>query len=347
MTDPKRPVDLRSDTVTVPTAEMRAAIARAEVGDDCYGEDPTVSLLEEMAADRLGMAAGMLVPSGTMGNLTALLALTRPGDRVVAPDEAHLYLGENGGAAAFGGVVLQTLPIVRGLPTVDVLIEALEPYDDGVPPATVVTIENTHNLSGGTPIEPARVADYIAAATSRSVDVHVDGSRIFNAAVAFGCRPSELVKGARSVTFCLSKGLSCPVGSVLCGDEAVIARARTLRKMLGGGMRQAGMIAAAGVVALDTMVDRLADDHVLARKLASGIHEAAPGAVDLDAVATNIVAVVPAPLGHTAESLVAALAGHGILCFAIDPTLVRFVTHVGVSSADVDRAVEALAAVCR
>jgi len=345
MTSRTRAVDLRSDTVTVPTAEMRAASARAEVGDDCYGEDPTVALLEEMAADRLGMDAGLLVPSGTMGNLSAVLSLTRAGDRVVVPEQSHLYLGENGGASAFGGVVFQTLPAPGGLPAVEALVGALEPFDDGVPTATLVTIENTHNVFGGLPIEAERVRPYIEAATRRGVAVHVDGSRIFNAAVALGCRPSDLVAGARSVTFCLSKGLSCPVGSVLCGDHEVIARARTVRKMLGGGMRQAGVIAASGIVALEQMIDRLAKDHALASKLAAGIHATAPEAVDPQAVRTNIVAVDPVPLGHTSESLVGALAEHGVLCFALDHSVVRFVTHRGITDGDVDRAVAALAEV--
>lgn len=347
MTSRTRAVDLRSDTVTVPTPEMREASARAEVGDDCYGEDPTVVLLEEMAADRLGMDAGLLVPSGTMANLSAVLSLTRPGDRVVVPDRSHLYLGENGGAAAFGGVAFQTLAAPGGLPTIEALVDALEPFDDGVPPATLVTIENTHNVFGGLPIERARVRPYIDAAAQRGVAVHVDGSRIFNAAIALGCSPSELVRGARSVTFCLSKGLSCPVGSVLCGDREVIARARIVRKMLGGGMRQAGVIAACGIVALDQMIGRLAEDHALASKLAAGIHATAPGAVDPQLVCTNIVAVHPEPLGHTPESLVGALAEHGVLCFALDRSVVRFVTHRGITDDDIDHALEALAKVAR
>ncbi|MBI5088910.1 MAG: aminotransferase class I/II-fold pyridoxal phosphate-dependent enzyme [Actinobacteria bacterium] len=342
-----RTIDLRSDTVTVPTAEMRAATARAEVGDDCYGEDRTVGLLEEMAADRLGMERGLLVPSGTMGNLSAILSLTRSGDRVVVPDQAHIFLAENGGAAAFGGVAFQNLPSPGGLPSIETLVDALEPFDDGMPPATLVTIENTHNVFGGIPIEPERVAAYIEAATSRGADVHVDGSRIFNASVALGCEPADLVRGARSVTFCLSKGLSCPVGSVLCGDREVIERARTVRKMLGGGMRQAGIIAASGVIALEQMIDRLADDHVLAARLAAGVHATARDAVDPELVRTNIVTVTPEPLGHTSNSLVEALAEHGVLCFALDRTIVRFVTHVGISGDDIERAVEAIAKVAR
>ena len=347
MNERLRVVDLRSDTLTVPTAEMRAASARAELGDDCYGEDPTVGLLEEMAADRLGMDAGLLVPSGTMGNLSAVLAQTRPGDRVVSPEQSHIYLGECGGAAAFGGVVFHLLAAPAGLPTPESLVEALEPYDDGVPPATLVTIENTHNILGGVAIESARLDPYVTAATARGAAVHVDGSRIFNAAVALGCDARDLVRGAASVTFCLSKGLSCPVGSVVCGDADVIARARTVRKMLGGGMRQAGVIAAAGVVALEHMIDRLADDHARAAELAAGIHEIAPGAVDPERFCTNIVAVAPGPLGHSAESLVEALDDHGVRCLALDRSIVRFVTHAGISAGDIERAVEVVAKVAR
>ena len=285
-----RQVDLRSDTVTHPTPEMRQAMFEAEIGDDVYGEDPSVNRLEAMAAERLGKEAAVFVASGTMGNLVSVLAHAGRGDEIILGDKAHIFRSEAGGVSALGGVAFQTIPNdERGMMDPDDVADAIKPANVHFTRTAVVAVENTHNGAGGTVLSPEDVKLIADVAHAADVPVHMDGARVFNAAVALEAPVSELVKDVDSVTFCLSKGLACPVGSVISGSEEYIAQARKWRKIVGGSMRQAGIIAAAGVVALDTMVDRMADDHANARKLANGLAEIDGITIDPASLHTNLV----------------------------------------------------------
>jgi threonine aldolase len=283
-------IDLRSDTVTVPTPEMREAMAKAAVGDDVYGEDPTINRLQELAAEKVGKPAGLFVASGTMGNLIAVLAHCQRGDEVIVGKKNHVFVHEAGGMSALGGIHSNQL---INQPDGSLLLEdvaaAIRPDDLHEPVTRLVCLENTHNGCGGvyqTPEYTRQMADF---AHARGLSIHLDGARIFNAAVAQGAPASVLAGPVDSVTFCLSKGLCAPVGSVLCGSQEFIVKARRLRKMLGGGMRQAGILAAAGIIALEKMVDRLGEDHIRAKKLADGLR-LIPGLVlDAGTPATNMV----------------------------------------------------------
>jgi threonine aldolase len=263
-------IDLRSDTVTLPTDEMREAMARADLGDDGYAEDPTVNRLEATAAALMGKQAAVLLPSGTMGNLAAMIAHCPRGTKAFLGSEAHSCVYEGGGAAALGGILMTPVRnTADGELDLDALRAELErPSEVHFAEPAMVALENTHNLCGGTAVEVSHMAAVFALARSHSLSVHLDGARIFNAAIALGATPKEIASFADSVSFCLSKGLACPIGSLLCGTAAFAIRVRRIRKMLGGAMRQAGIVAAAGIVALSTMVDRLAEDHINARKLA-------------------------------------------------------------------------------
>lgn len=283
-------IDLRSDTVTQPTTAMREAIFEAEVGDDVMGEDPTVNRLEEMAAERMGKKAALFVASGTMGNLTALLAHCQRGDEVILGDLAHVFINEAGGMAVLGGIHPRPLPNQPDGTIRLKQIEAAVRTDNAhFPHSRLIMLENTHNRCDGAAIPPDYFAAVREVADRHGLRIHLDGARIFNAAVALGVDPREITQHVDSVTFCLSKGLSAPVGSVLCGDVDFIYHAHRVRKVLGGGMRQAGIIAAAGVVALEQMVDRLAKDHVRARRLAEGIATIPGLSINLERVQTNIV----------------------------------------------------------
>jgi threonine aldolase len=337
-----RIIDLRSDTITRPTSVMRAAMAECEVGDDVYGEDPTVNRLERMAADAVGKEAAMLVPSGTMGNLIALKVHTQPGDRVIVPERTHIYLGEAGGGGAVAGIEFEILPTVHGIPPIPLLERAVAEADYHTPPARLVTLENTHNLVGGLVLDQEKAARYAELARSAGMAFHLDGARIFNAAVAQGRPAAELASIADTVMFCLSKGLAAPVGSLLCGSERMIDRARRFRKMLGGGMRQAGVLAAAGIVALETMVDRLAEDHEKARVFAAALLQLAPGSVN-PLPESNIVIVKPSALGRTPRELVEELARYQIRTAGIDADSVRFVTHVDVTMSDMEYVIQVFA----
>jgi threonine aldolase len=341
-------VDLRSDTLTLPTAEMREAMARAEVGDDVWEEDPTVKRLEALAAERLGQAAGLFVTSGTQGNLVSVLAQTRPGDEVVLDLDAHIFNYEVGGAAVIGGVQMRPVRTARGFLTPEQVREALRPANIHIPRTGLVCVENTHNRHGGTCCTPEEIGAVAAAARAAGVPVHLDGARLFNAAVALGRDARDFTGHVDSVTFCLSKGLGAPVGSVVCGSADFIARARRVRKMLGGGMRQAGVLAAAGLVALERMVGRLAEDHAHARRLAEGLGRLPGLRLDLDTVQTNIVIVrVAGPAGGDAArataALVAGCAARKIKVHAMGPTAIRCVTHKDVDGEDIDRALAAFA----
>jgi threonine aldolase len=334
-------VDLRSDTLTLPTPEMREAMARAEVGDDVWGEDPTVRRLEALAAERLGKAAGLFVTSGTQGNLVSLVTHTRPGQEVVLDLDSHVFNYEVAGGAVIGNVQMRPTKTARGFLTPDQVREALRPANIHVPQTGLVCVENTHNRHGGTCCTPEEIAAVAEVAHAAGVPVHLDGARLFNAAVALGRPAADFARPVDSVTFCVSKGLGAPVGSVVCGSADFVERARRWRKMLGGGMRQVGVLAAAGIVALERMVDRLAEDHANARRLGEGL-AALPGlAVDLASVQTNIV-IVHVERGPAAtEQLVQGCAARKVKVHAMGPAAIRCVTHKDVDADDITRALDA------
>jgi threonine aldolase len=333
-------IDLRSDTITTPTEEMREAMYKAEVGDDVFGEDPTVNRLEEMAAGKLGKQASLFTPSGTMSNLIAVLAQTRHGDEVILGSEAHILWNEVGGAAALGGVVLRAVAN-REDGTMDQaeVQAAVRAVNIHYPPTTLVCLENTHNRCGGAVLSPDYTAAIGRLAHDRGCWLHLDGARIFNAAVALGVPAAGLARLADSVSFCISKGLSAPVGSLLCGDKDFISRARKVRKMLGGGMRQAGILAAAGIVALEKMIDRLAEDHANARRLARGLVDIKGMDVEPGKVQTNIVMFEP-PSFLEAPEFIARMAGQGVKFTCPGGRRVRAVTHRLVSAADIDEVLQ-------
>jgi threonine aldolase len=333
-------VDLRSDTVTRPTDEMRAAMAAAEVGDDAYGEDPTVIRLETLAAALLGKEAALYVPSGTMANQLAIRVLARPGTEVLVPERAHVYRYEGAAAPLNCGVQVHPLPDPDGVVTAEQVALALAGRDHHLPSVSLVWVENTHMPAHGRPWTAAEVGEVVGAARARGIPVHCDGARIWNAAIALGVSPAALVAECDTVMFCLSKGLGAPVGSLLCGPADVIAEARAQRQRFGGGMRQAGIIAAAGIVALETMVERLADDHVRARRLADAVAARFPDALDPSAVRTNIVCC---PIRTLPDRTLERLAEAGILAGTLDPSTFRFVVHKDVDDDGIERACRAIA----
>ena len=339
MPSPDGRVDLRSDTVTTPTPAMRRAMAEAEVGDDVYGEDPTVNRLEELAAARVGKEAALYVPSGTMGNQIALRLLAKRGTEVLCAARAHIRQYEAAAAALNAGVQIRPLHDREGTFEATAVDTAAAGPAHHLPPLSLVAIENTHMPAGGVPWTVTQVEAVASAARRHALPVHCDGARIFNAAVALGADAASLVAPVDTVMFCLSKGLSAPVGSMLAGPADLIAAARLERARLGGGMRQAGIIAAAGIVALTEMVDRLAEDHARARRLAEALAERFPGSVDPDRVQTNIVCAGAAALP---ASFLEDLAADGIRAGTIDQTTVRLVTHKDVDDADLDRALTAI-----
>jgi len=334
-------IDLRSDTVTRPTPAMRAAMAAAEVGDDVYGEDPTVNRLQAVAAERLGMQAAIFVPSGTMANQAALRALTQAGDVVLGGTGCHLLRYESGAAAALSGVQVQTIG-QDGLFGPDDVLAALPPHDHHYAPVTTVAIENTHNYSGGRVFPFDHVRAIAAAARERGLKLHFDGARLWNAVVASGIPAARWADGFDSVAFCLSKGLGAPVGSLVCGSAAFVDRVHRIRKMLGGGMRQAGVLAAAGLNALEHHVDRLAEDHRNARRLADGLADLG---LEVDPPQTNMVRFRGADVGR----LWSALLERDVLVNPVDRRTFRAVTHLDVTAEDIDDALgrvgEALGAV--
>jgi threonine aldolase len=342
-------IDLRSDTVTKPTDEMRRAMAEAEVGDDVYKEDPSINRLQERAAEMLGKEAGLLMASGTMSNLVAILSHCQRGDEIIMGDQAHIFWNESGGASALAGVQIRLVPNgTQGEIDPQDLEDAIRPRGNvHMPPTTLVCLENTHNrCSGGvlTPEDAKKVADVAHAGGAR---VHLDGARIFNAAVALEVPARELVKDVDDVSFCLSKALSCPVGSVLCGSREFIDEALRWRKMVGGGMRQAGILAAAGLVALDSMIDRLADDHANARRLAQGLANIDGLSLDPDSIQTNIVIFDIEESVGVASDVISALKQEGVLVSSPGQRSIRMVTHRHVDSADIDEALSRTSRVVR
>jgi threonine aldolase len=333
-------IDLRSDTVTKPTEKMRAVMAAAEVGDDVYGEDPTVNRLEERAAEIFGREAAIFVPTGTMGNQIAIRMHTDHGQEVICEARSHILDWEMAMVAAYSGCVPRTVAGERGVLRWEQIERAIAPKIYYRAQTALVAIENTHNMAGGTVTPLAVMEEICNGAKSAGLKTHLDGARIFNAAVALGVEVSKLTKGFDTVMFCLSKGLGAPVGSMLVGSRNDIDRARVFRKALGGGMRQAGVLAAAGLIALEEMTARLAEDHANARMMAEKIAACSGVEVDLESVQTNIVFFRMKKGG--APELVAALKKDGILCSAIGSDSVRLVTHYDVSREECEKAVQGI-----
>ncbi len=324
-------IDLRSDTVTMPTEGMRRAMMSAEVGDDVYGDDPTVKRLEELSAAILKKEAALFVPSGTMGNQLAIMSQTRRGDEIIADVSSHIVWHEVGAAAVLSGVNIRTVKSVEGRMEIGEVKAAVRPDDIHEPTSAMLCLENAHGCGRVPPLE--YMADMRAVADNAGLRVHLDGARIFNAALVLGCQASDIARHADTVMFCLSKGLCAPVGSMLCGDAGIICRARKNRKLLGGGMRQAGILAAAGIVALESMRERLAEDHENAAYLASLLSES--GAVSIRPVEINM-AFVSFP-GRDASGLHIYLRENGVLANPCDASGIRFVTHHGITRRDIER----------
>ena len=336
-------IDLRSDTVTQPTPQMREAMATASVGDDVYGEDPTINRLQEMAAGMVGMEAGLFVASGTMGNLTAILTHCQRGDEIIVGNKNHVFLHEAGGISALGGVHSYQL---RNQPDGSLALEdiaaAIRSDDPHEPRTRLICLENTHNACGGTYQKPGYIHQVSEFAHQRGISVHLDGARIFNAAVAQGTSAKALAAMADSVSFCLSKGLCAPVGSVLCGSKGFISRAVRLRKMLGGGMRQAGILAAAGIVALETMIDRLAEDHRRAKKLAAGLTPVNGLVLDHGTPATNMVFLsLKLEIPFSTQEFIVKMKDYGVLIDAAGERYFRLVTHFWIDDGMVEKTISA------
>ena len=335
-------IDLRSDTVTRPTPEMRRAMAEAEVGDDVFGDGPTVNALQELAAGLLGKEAGLFVPTGSMGNQVSLGALSDPGDEVICEAGAHFLHYEVGSLAAHLGLLARPIPGTNGVITADQVAPLIRAGNLHNPRTAVVAMENTHNGGGGRvfPIDDARAVSKVA--HDNGAAVHLDGARIFNAQAATGVPAAEWAACADTLTFCFSKGLGAPIGSMVVAGTAVIDEARRLRKRLGGGMRQVGVIAAAARVALETGVERLVEDHANARSLAEGLADLHPDAVDLSSVETNMVYLNLRPFAKRGPEVADALLSEGVLTLGLNPDVMRLVTHRDVSTPDIDSALLAL-----
>ena len=330
-------IDLRSDTVTRPTPQMREAMMYAEVGDDCYGEDPTVNELEAYAAEKVGKEAAVYFPTGTMGNTAAILAHTRPADLVLLDKECHIYYFEHGNLSSLGGVMPLLSDTPDGCPDADFAEPYLQREAGRFPRLSLICLENTHNRRGGQPMCPERMAALYQVAHQYGAMVHLDGARVFNAAHALGVDVHAISTHVDSLMFCLSKGMCAPVGSMLAGSAEFIAKARVARKRLGGSMRQAGVLAAAGLVALRSMVDRLPEDHVKAQMLAQTLAECGSLQVDPDQVCTNIVMLNTHPIGMDATSFAQHMREQGVLISVYGPHMARFVTHHDVSDEEVSQ----------
>jgi threonine aldolase len=336
-------IDFRSDTVTLPTPAMREAIYHAELGDDVFGEDPTTNRLQEVAAERVGKEAALLVSSGTMGNLVCALTHCARGEEMVLGDQSHMFFYEAGGMSALGGIFPHTIPNQPdGTMDLEDIEAAIRSDNIHFPRTRLICLENTHNRCNGSPLLPEYMESVAILAKRHGVRVHLDGARIFNAAVALGVEVREFTRNVDSMSFCLSKGLSAPVGSVICGSREFIAEAIRTRKVLGGGMRQAGVIAAAGIIALNEMVDRLAEDHTNARHLAEGIAEIPGLSIDVARIKTNILFFDLITDRLTPEEFMAGLEERGIKCSHPGTSRFRMVTHYGIDSDDIHRTLECL-----
>jgi threonine aldolase len=337
-----RLIDLRSDTITHPTPDMRQAMASAEVGDDVFGEDPTVKRLEEMAAQRMGMEDALFVASGTMANIVSQMVHCGRGDEMILGDQSHIFYYEQGGSAALGGIHPRTLPNQPdGTISLKAIEGAIRTDDVHFPRSRLIVLENTHNRCHGTPLTIDYLESVSTLARARGLRVHIDGARIFNAAAALDVAPQALARPADSISFCLSKGLAAPAGSLVCSSREFIRQARRVRKVLGGGMRQAGVLAAAGIVALEQMVARLADDHANARQLALGL-DTIPGIrANAEKVKTNIVYVDITHPDLTAATLVERLQAQGVRVLPTGPSQLRAVTHYHITVQDIETALGA------
>jgi len=335
----KKIIDLRSDTVTKPTPQMREAMAKAKVGDDVYGEDPTINRLEALGARMVGKEAAVFVPSGTMGNQAAIMAWTQRGDEIILESQSHIYMYEAGGPAVLSGVQTRGIAGHYGAMDPEEVRLAIRKPNIHFPRTGLICLENTHNRSGGCVLPIDNMKAIYEIAKENDVFVHLDGARVFNAAVALGVDVKQITKYADSVQFCLSKGLCAPVGSLIAGSKSFIEKARKCRKILGGGMRQAGILAAAGIVALETMVARLAEDHANAKRLAEGLSKIEGLEIDMDSVQTNMVLVGTKNLGMEASEFAALMKSYGVLFNATFPYKVRLVTHHDVTTEDIDEAI--------
>jgi len=334
-------VDLRSDTLTLPSKAMREGMARAEVGDDVFGEDPTINRLQEMAAERMGKEAALYVASGTMANLVSLLSHCERGDEIYLGDQSHIFIYEAGSSAAVGGLHPHPLRNDKdGTLNLKEIEAAIRPDDSHFPRSRLLCLENTHNRCWGSPLSLEYMERIWDLARRLNLKVHLDGARIFNAALDEGVEPKELARGCDSVSFCLSKGLGAPVGSLVCGSRELINRAHRMRKQLGGGMRQAGIIAAGGIYALENMVDRLAEDHAMARRLAQGIDGIEGLKTQVELVRTNIVFFELVDERITASQLVERTGAKGVRFVIGYGGLMRMVTHYGLTMEDIVRAIE-------
>lgn len=335
-------IDLRSDTVTLPSPAMRAAMAAADVGDDVFGEDPTIARLETRVADMAGKEAAVFVASGTMGNLASLLAHCERGRAAILGDESHILHYEAGGASALGGIVFHTVPTRRDgtMPVAAIESSVRTGSDIHATPTGVICLENTHNRCGGVVLSPEYFASVAAVAGRAGVPVHLDGARLFNAAIACDLPITAWTQHVTTVSVCLSKGLAAPVGSVVAGPRSVIGRVRKTRKMLGGGMRQVGVLGAAGLVAVEHMVERLREDHANARRLAEGLAQLPAIRLDLESVQTNMVVFELEP-GVEPAALIDGLRREHVLIISLGAGRLRAVTHYGISAADCDRALAA------
>lgn len=333
-------IDLRSDTVTKPTEGMRQAMATAEVGDDVLGEDPTVNLLQDKMASMLGKEAGLFVPSGTMANQVAIKTHIQPGDEIIINQDAHIYYYECGATAVISGGQFHCLPGERGILLAEAIEAAIRPADIHQPPSRLVCLENTHNRGGGSTYTVEQTRSIANLTSSHSIKVHLDGARLFNAALANLTTVDDFANQVDTVSICFSKALGAPVGSVLCGPADFIDEARRYRKMLGGGMRQVGILAAACLYAIDNHVDRLVEDHDNARKLALGLAQIPGIQINPHSVVTNIVLFDVAGTGVGADLLAERLKAEGVLTIPFGPTTIRAVTHMDVSAAEIDKALE-------
>ncbi|KAB2329066.1 low-specificity L-threonine aldolase [Cytobacillus depressus] len=336
-------IDLRSDTVTTPTQKMRDAMRDAVVGDDVYGEDPTINQLEELAAKVLGKEAALFVTSGTQGNQVAVLSHTKRGDEVIVEENAHIFYYETGGLSTIAGVQARTIKGINGqMPIAEIEQSIRDHTNIHFPRTGLICLENTHALSGGRILPLSYMEEVYRLSRQHSIPIHLDGARLFNAAIGLGVHPKEIAKYTDTVQFCLSKGLSAPMGSMLVGPKETIEKARKWRKMLGGGTRQVGIVGAAGIVALEEMIDRLEEDHLHAKALAQGLSRIDGIEIDVDAVESNIIMLSIDGLGMSSEEFINQLNQFGILVTSASLNRIRLVTHREITGEHVDRTVEAI-----
>ena len=334
-------IDFRSDTLTNPTEEMRKAMYNAELGDDVYGEDPTVNMLEEIAAEKVGKEDALFVPTGTMGNQLALLSHTQRGQEVILDDWCHIFRFEVGGLSFLSGLQAKTIVSDKGVMNPELVKQAIV-SDDNIHHAQtgLVCLENTHNMAGGVVVPVENMKEIYNIAKEKSIPVHLDGARVFNAAVYLKCDIKEITKYTDSIMFCLSKGLCSPVGSILAGSKVFIKKARRLRKMLGGGMRQAGILAAAGITALDNMIERLEEDHDNVQLLTQGLGNINGIKIDKDTVHTNILMINIKDTEYNSQQLVNMMKEKGVLATPITEKIIRFVTHKYINKDNIDITIE-------